>query len=78
MADFDQSPLGQSPLTVTVSDLTATVGNTTLNSSVSVVASSVSGTTGQFSVTDLGPSAEFDMYPSYRRPIRLVESTPVS
>jgi hypothetical protein len=77
MADFNQSPLGQTAVDAGISNFDVTIGATTVTVSSGASLSSVKGTSGSLSLTQV-ESGTFDMYPSYRRPIRLIASTPAT
>ena len=71
MADFNQNPAGQAPVTLTMSQLDITLGPTTTNVSTFLLPSSVFGTSGTF---DLAAPviAATGMFPGWRRPVRVV------
>ena len=71
MADFNQSPAGQAPVTLTLSQLDMTLGPTTTNVSTSLSPSSVSGTSGTFDLAAPAIAAP-GMYPAWRRPLRVI------
>jgi hypothetical protein len=77
MADFNQSPTGQASIDLDVSTFALTIAETGTSVDTSFAASEVFGATGQLSLTQV-ESGTFDMYPSYRRPIRLIASTPAT
>ena len=79
MADFNQTPSGQVSISVAITNLSlATTGNS-VGISPGSFPNNYSGATATL---DLGPPAAvaepapFDVYPSYRRPLRLIASTP--
>lgn len=71
MADFDQSPAGQAPVTLTMSQLDMTLGPTTSNVSTSLIPSSVFGTSGTFDLAAPVIAAP-GMYPAWRRSLRVI------
>lgn len=77
MANFNQNPLGQASVSVDISNFGVTIGATTANVTSGASSFGVQGSSGILSLAQV-ETGTFDVYPSYRRPIRLVESTPVS
>jgi hypothetical protein len=77
MADFNQSPSGQAPVELTMPALDMTLTGNALTIDTVFAPISFAGGTGTFSLTQV-ESGTFDMYPSYRRPIRLIASTPAT
>jgi hypothetical protein len=77
MADFNQSPSGQAPVELTVASLDMTLTDNALTIDTAFAPISFAGVSGTLSL-DQVESGTFDMYPSYRRPIRLIASTPAT
>jgi hypothetical protein len=82
MADFNQTPSGQASLSVAIANLSlATTGNG-INLLPGSFPNNYPGATATFDlsppVTPAAEPAPFDIYPSYRRPLRLIASTPVA
>jgi hypothetical protein len=77
MADFNQSPSGQAPFELAMLGLDMTLTDNALTVAPGFAPTSFAGATGTFSFAQV-ESGTFDMYPSYRRPIRLIASTPAT
>jgi len=77
MADFNQNPSGQAPTVLTMSALDLALTGSALTIDTAFAPIGFAGATGTFSLTQV-ESGTFDMYPSYRRPIRLIASTPAT
>jgi len=81
MADFNQVPSGQAPFSLTIGSISLGITSNVVGINPGFYPNSYPSTASLFSLSqNLVPPAppDFDMYPSYRRPIRLIESTPVS
>jgi hypothetical protein len=80
MADFNQSPSGQAPLSLPIANLSLVA---TGNGLVIFPALLPSSHVGATAAIDLSPPAAavpdpFDVYPAYRRPLRLITNTPTA
>jgi hypothetical protein len=77
MADFNQSPSDQPSVELTVLALGMTLTDNALTIDTAFAPISFAGATSALSFAQI-ESGTFDMYPSYRRPIRLIASTPAT
>jgi hypothetical protein len=80
MADFNQSPSGQAQVVLTVPALDMTLTGNALTIDTTFAPVDFAGVTGTFSlapvVEEIVERGIFEMYPVYRRPTRVIESTP--
>lgn len=72
MADFNQSPAGQTSVAASVSSISVGVGATAVNIADNQPSFSVVGTTGIFDLSGPAPVAGTGMYPAWRRSLRVI------
>ena len=77
MANFNQSPLGQTAVDLLIGSLNLTAGASSSNITSSTTQSSFYGTSGSTSLAPI-ETGTFDLYPLYRKQIRLIGSTPAT
>ena len=80
MADFNQTPSGQAPFSVSTASLSLGITGNGVGVSPALFPNNYPGATATFDLSPPAAAAEpapFDIYPSYRRPLRLIASTPV-
>jgi len=80
MADFNQTPSDQAPFSLLISSISFGATGNGVGVSPGFFPNNYAGATDTFDLSPPAAPAEqaaFDIYPSYRRPLRLIASTPV-